>query len=322
MAKFSLSKFNELNEKAKEQKDFGNPPPRGHYIAEVMQIGFKKSNGELEDGTPKKGERFGIGFQIDPDDATAPSQYVWYNQTIVNNDGEDNEIGQISMAKMLETLAEGQFDAAAFCNDSETEVQKFVGTKCKIFINPKKGKNDFWDMKLKVESVLENKYASVKPETEKEDVSSPVEDNAEEVDVQVGMRVAFDWKDGNQYAAKISSFAEMGDKQFIMLEPEQPKQKDGKMFPTPLGVEAHQVSAILPDSSPEIVDDEELIEDEEEQKVSPIVKGSKVSYPWQGKTLNGEVYSIDEDEGTLKVIAVIDGTKKARKVKIEEVIPF
>ena len=340
MISFDPKKFQEQNQKAKDGVDFDDVE-RGKYEAFLKRLEFVESTKLLENGFPSKSVQLKCGWQISKDDPHFPSQYVWTQQNVKNKEGEDNEVGIQQLCYLLNSASEGMFDEVAFVQDPKMELTKFIDTKAIIDVNYKVEKYEGKDQKrytVKIDEVLENKYQQLSPELEEtqQTSSKPTEevkpeDDYDDVEVEIGMRIVFEHTDGHEYFADIDGFTELGDKQVIILTPVNEKKKDGKAFPRPLMVEANKCRKVDPNAKPLSmqqadaageVEDEEILDEDETPTAPKLEKGSDVSYMFEGKEQKTKVHEINEDEGWVKVIAVVDGKKVARKLSLEAVSPF
>ncbi len=124
----------------------------GTYKANVAKAFFKFSDSGAE------GVNF--GFQIDADDDNYPSQYVWFNQNLVQKNGDENMIGLQQFVTILNGLTDGHVDLKAFAEfeTRDSELEKLLGTSVKIHVNPKVD-GEFTNSNVKIRALLENVYA-------------------------------------------------------------------------------------------------------------------------------------------------------------------
>lgn len=312
---FSAEAFNKANSNVEsgQRSDFPTIQ-KGTYIAYVAKASFKF--------TKNGAEQVSLGFQIDSEDETYPGQYIWWNQTLVNINGEDNDIGLRSFVTMLNQLTDGHCDKPMFA-DPETrdnELEKLLDTHIKIHVTPKQT-GEYINYDIKIRALLENIYAKNgqnKNELDEDDVpfetqqdtdgSLPTEEKKEKGKLEVGMKIAVTIIKNGVSAIEQGTciqFIDTGDMStsMIVMQPNS-KSKPAKAFkPAEIEkviIEKGEDGKIVWDQ--EFLKRQEEIEDiEEETEWEPLVNGNAAfNHPKLGK-ISGLIKEILEDEGKAKI---------------------
>ncbi len=317
--RFSATAFRQSNEKAKTGGSGDFPViPNGIYLVSVEKAFFR----EGKDSDSLNGC---INFQISEDDENCKNQYIFYSENMNKRDGTPNEIGTVAFQKLLLALSDGMFDADAFVEDSDTELERFLLTEVRIkYKSTPQAGSDFRNEKVEViGDVIVNKYSgnntTLKPvedslfEDEPE-VDTEAEDDDDEDEVEIGDWVNYSLK-GHDYPSKVVAFADgKGDEPGkLIIIPEKTPGKERTVSEEDCTFLRKGEKTAPTEELEEELEEEEEIEEEEESEEEIMQVGSVVNSTFKGVKFTGIVRSIDEDVG----IVVIGFEGKKRKCKIE-----
>ena len=333
---FSADAFNKASSEVAGGKTGDFPTiEKGTYLADVAKVSFKF--------TEKGAEQASIGFQIDSEDETYPNQYIWWNQTLININGDDNTIGLRLFVTMLNQLTDNHCDKTMFAdpNTRDNEFEKLLGTRVKIHVIPKQD-GQYINYDIKVRALLENVYAKERQneldeddvpfETEKDSSDTlPVEEpeKKKSAKLEVGMKIQITTiKNGVSVVEQGTciQFIDTGDEDSMIVMQPDAKHKPAKAFKPS---EVEKVKLVEgEDGNPvwneEFIKQQKLGEEGKEEKEEQVeeieevneweltLKGSAAfNHPTLGR-ISGLVKAILEDEGK----AVIASNGKNYKVPI------
>jgi hypothetical protein len=319
MAKFNRDAFERANEAAKESGSFEDVSP-GIYICKLHTCEFKPSK-----KADSKSEQVAFGWQIDKDDEKFAGQMFWWNQTVKNRDGEENEIGLQQLCRFMHQLSEGTFNDDEFFMDPDSTLEKFKGTVARLKVDYAKDddpnseygrKYKFFVQRVKDRTYSPNEVAELEKEGETPETPTVEDDGKSEVIPGESIVGWNDAKLGKTRYGKVISLMDDptgGENGFLQVSEidEQTLQPKGKEILTLLQSQCQMV---------EVEDGEEEIVEEEETQTEPELKvGATIKYNFNGKDHTDTVKEIQEDTGKVIVHASKNGKKVKRTLDITKV---
>lgn len=292
--------------------------PSGVYTLEIEQVDIKRTaNGAVQ---------LAIGWSIDPDENDEyVGQWLFENQTLLNKDGSQNDIGVNWLGRMFMALSEGTWEPTDFLENEEANANKFVGTRIIGKVKNKPSKNPEFPQpsyNVKVNRVLTNAYnrgekVSRVVDTPKEEPAPP----KESVKLKAGMEIQFKY-DGVSQVGIIEHLIEENNLLQVI-------RKDGSS----VGVHLADCEAVVRESVPdgeyikkiqEEVKEEadidlEMDDELDETEEPPLQAGCRVSFKLKGEDKLGEVLTVDEDEGKVRIKFMMDGKEKTGAIGIDKV---
>ena len=349
---FDKDTFLKTAKEVKESKGAGGkfPPVQdGIYILQIEDGAIK----ENESGS----QMAGFGFQVTKENQNHVGQYVWWNCCIRKRGAESFPEGMQQFSQMLYKLSEGEFNGEKFAENPDQGMEDFYFTKVKAQVKITENTEQYGPKySVKVLQVLVNNYAKVNG------IKHDMEDSSQQYEVVTetespdmarkliaGYPIVYDNDDGTRSAGRVKSYIN-GETEFsggmILIQPctkdFEPKLKENPIaksqescYAIPEQYERDRKANIdLPESPYVPVDgtvaetvtdviDEEILDEGPKLHTKVFEKGEQITYEFEGKFIEGEVYDVtNQGEGFLKVIAMKDGKKIARKVPLGTIIPF
>jgi len=317
MSLFNKDKFNDASN-ASGFKEV----PSGMYVLELEKLDLK--------GTKNGATQISAGWSLPPDDnVDCGGQWLFENQTMINTDGEQNDIGVSWLNRFLTRLSEGDWEPSQFHDNEEENLARFVGSKikakvrCKPSANPQYGPN----YTVAITTVIHNEYNNGQ-KVQKKVINTPKEETTkpevEEVGVQIGYEILFT-HDGQEKTGLIHKINDDLAMCTVIT-------KEGKEIAVhyadcinviaesvPAGKYKTVVDEKEPVSNSEDIDLEMDMDEELDEPVElPLQKGANVEFDYKGKRI-GKVDSVDEEEGKVRVIFEFNGKQTAGKVAIDKV---
>lgn len=284
--KFDPESFKAQSELAKTGGDGDYPDiPKGIYLTEVI-LGEMKTS---ENGA----ELVKLRFKIDGEDEGFAGQLLFWQQCLVNNNGDQNEIGQRQTCLMLTKLSDGHFDVDDFINDPGLCLEKYIGTVVKVKTDPKRSgeNNKFVDHNISILKVIESVYANdgekakSKDKFEAEEVEAPSAEapapEDTEDDIKAGMSIGVDDDNGSTWEGIVKS---------SLNDPEK-----GPMF---LITRSNGKDELVRADQLVIYEEEEE-EEVEEEAPKEIEVGSNVNATFNGEEFQGIVKRIEDGKAKI-----------------------
>lgn len=319
MPKFNRDEFLAATNDNNEFDDI----PSGTYELELTHTGFK----EFDSGS----ENVSFGWQLTDENENYAGQMVWWNQNVTKKNGEQNDIGVQQLCSWCMKMSNGRFNVDAFLDDPETELERLHGTI--VLASVKKTEKDgYVNYEFRHRRTRKVVYDNPQGSEQTSNEVDMSENLVEERELRIGDDVAFK-KAGGIAVGKCVSFVGNNQEGYVEVAI---KGHENMNIPVADVVAIAEDCSVYkeglfnkeePASSPveavETLEDEDDVLDEEPTQHAPkLEKGQKVTYQWEGKSLSGSIYDINEDEGTLRVVVIReDGKKVARKLNISDVVP-
>lgn len=333
---FSINSFLQANKESTEGTGGEGFPDieNGLYIGEIVKSYIQNT---------KAGAQMAhIVFRLTEENDSNVGQWVWWSQNLVTRDGRENMLGLKGLNSMLTRLHEGDFDPHEFVKDFTIGMEKVIGIECRIKIKQDgkwEGKTQY-DVKLaqvitankttakKETSNTEEKFEMNNTAIEAEPSAAPVvvdtsaEDNLDSEEVTLDSKIKYEaiTDKGHKtiHYGKVVSYIEGNGEQAGILMVQRYLDTDfDKPSGLPLAVREDNPELALCHINDVIVSDEAVIDETSNGKAFKV--GQVASYVWKGDILSGEIHSIDEDEGIIKMVAENEAGKRvARSIAMDD----
>lgn len=299
----------------------------GDYDASITKIELRKKSDTLT-------EQVSVTWKISPNSDDFPNRTIFWTQTVVNKNGEDNDIGLDAISTFIKRVSEDSFDFEEFRFDDEGKVtnfeevmKQFVGTEARIKVIGKES-GQYINYQVYVNEIYQMTY---KPDERNKTIAEEyVEDimdtqgntSVTEVEVEIGMRILFqDAKLGaEQQYGEIILFEETTNQ--IMVK----HYKSGKTFmvsPDDLICPTDEQKTRLDNQHSEFINPVVEEAEEELEEETTLERGMQVNASVNGSNYSGTVNKINEDEGTVQIAFTNkDGKRVGKTVPISAVVPF